>query len=205
MPRDTVVSAFPEPKKARKNKTVRIETNVSEFGGNFFSQPDRPSFFQSLGDENRKTKIRHTETRGNDGGQRRWPNSLPAASRTPILSTKIVPHAKGYRAVVLGAVVGRQNWGRKNTKKSCDGLTLAKNEFWRRAKSSLTSPARCFAFYDGTDREMGGRHFQRWVGCNFDLIKICGDLSSVYRFPPNSETFVSIRTVLCVPTWCLLW
>ena len=98
------------------------------------------------------------------------------------------------------AVIGRQNWGRKNTKKSCDGLTLAKNEFWRRAKSSLTSPARCFAIYDGTDREMGGRHFQRWVGCNFDLIKICGDFSSVYRFPPNSETFVSIRTVLS-PCW----
>ena len=78
-----------------------LETNVSEFGGNFFSQPDRPSFFQSLGDENRKTKIRHTETQGNDGRQRRWPNSLPAASRTPILSTKIIPHAKGYIAPCL--------------------------------------------------------------------------------------------------------
>ena len=79
-------------------KTVRIETNVLLFGGNFFSQPDRPSFFQSLGDENRKTKNRHTETRGNDGRQRRWPISLPAASRPPILSTKIIPHAKGYIA-----------------------------------------------------------------------------------------------------------
>ncbi len=43
---------------------------------------------------------------------------------------------------------------------------------------------------------MGGRRFQWWVGCNFDLIKFSGDFSSVYWFPPNSETFVSIRTVL---------
>jgi hypothetical protein len=90
-------------------KTVRIETNVLLFGGNFFSQLDRPSFFQSLGDKNRKTKIRHTETRGNDGRQRRWPNSLPAASRTPILLTKIAPHAKGY--IVPCLVFSNFFWG----------------------------------------------------------------------------------------------
>ncbi len=44
--------------------------------------------------------------------------------------------------------------------------------------------------------EMGGRRFQQWVGCNFDLIKFCGDFSSVYRFLPNAQKFVSIGTVL---------
>ncbi len=61
---------------------------------------------------------------------------------------------------------------------------------------SITSPACYFECYDGSTTEMGGRRFQRWVGCNFDLIKFSGDFLSVYWFPLNSEMFVSIGTVL---------
>ncbi len=59
-----------------------------------------------------------------------------------------------------------------------------------------TLPERCSEYRSGTATEMGGRRFQRWVGCNFDLIKFCGDFSSVYWFQPNAQTFGSIRTVL---------
>jgi len=38
-------------------KTVRIETYTSRFGGTFFLQPDRPCFFQSLGEKNKKQKF----------------------------------------------------------------------------------------------------------------------------------------------------
>ncbi len=40
------------------NKTDRIETHSSLFGGTFFLQPDRPCFFfQSLGEKNKKQKF----------------------------------------------------------------------------------------------------------------------------------------------------
>ena len=67
----------------RGHKTVPIETNVSEFGATFFPQLDRPCFFQSLGEKNKKQKICHQETGGNDGRQRRWLITLPAELRTP--------------------------------------------------------------------------------------------------------------------------
>jgi hypothetical protein len=85
---------------------------------------------------------------------------------------------------------------REGTKISCDGLTLGKINFWIHSKSSFTSPATCFECYDGTDTEMGRRRFQRWVGCNLGTLKKSSDFSSVDTFLPNSEVYVSIRTVL---------
>ena len=52
------------------HKTVPIETNVSEFGATFFPQPDRPCFFQSLGEKNKKQKFvtrKPGETMGGSG------------------------------------------------------------------------------------------------------------------------------------------
>ncbi len=61
---------------------------------------------------------------------------------------------------------------------------------------SITSPARCFEYHDGITTEIGRRRFQQWAQCNFDLIKFWSDFLSVYWFPPNAQTFVSIGTVL---------
>ena len=84
----------------------------------------------------------------------------------------------------------------EGTKMSCDGLTLGKNIFWIHSKSSFTSPATCFEYYDETGAEMGGRHFQQWVGCNLGPLKKSSNFLPVYRFPPISKVYVSIRTVL---------
>ena len=85
-------------------------------------------------------------------------------------------------------------WDEKTQKRVVADLPyVAKNEFWRQANISITSPARCFAFYDGTTTAMGGRHFQQWVGCNFNLIKFC----CVSRRIPKR---VSVQTVLYLPS-----
>ena len=68
-----------------KYKTVPIETHSSRFGGNFFLQPDRPCFFQSLG-KKKKTKIRHTEPGRYDGHQRLWLFLLPMGHPRPFQS-----------------------------------------------------------------------------------------------------------------------
>ena len=83
---------------------------------------------------------------------------------------------------------------------SCDGLTLGKIIFGYTPRV-VSSPATCFECYDGTGTEMGRRHFQRWVGCNLGTLKKSSNFSSIYRFPPNLELWVSIRTVLCYPPY----
>ena len=76
------------------NKTVRIETYTSRFGGTFFLQPDRPCFFSEPRREKQKTKIRHTEPGRYDGRQRLWLFLLPVGRPRPFCS-----RARVYRAM----------------------------------------------------------------------------------------------------------
>jgi hypothetical protein len=48
-----------------------------------------------------------------------------------------------------------------------------------RSKSSVTAPATCFECYDGTGSEMGGRRFQRWIGCILCPLKKSSNFLSV--------------------------
>ncbi len=76
------------------DKTVRIETHSSEFGGTFFLQPDRPCFFSESRQDKQKTKIRHMEPGRYDGRQRLWLFLLPVGHPRPFCS-----RARVYRAM----------------------------------------------------------------------------------------------------------
>ena len=56
--------------------------------------------------------------------------------RYGVLSTDRACGSQLFSKFSLCSSVGKI-WDKKHTKKSCDGLTLAKNEFWRWAESSI--------------------------------------------------------------------
>ena len=96
--------------------------------------------------------------------------------------------------------------GTKNhTKKSCNGLTLAKNEFWwwvTANANGMLSPRALLWIPQWNRYRDGGKTFPMMGWMQFRPLKFISDFSSVYRIPPTSETFVSIGTVLIMITRC---
>ena len=80
-----------------KNKTVRIETHSSRFGGTFFLQRTDHVFFQSLDKKNKKLKfkIRHTEPGRYDGRQRPWYILPPVGRPRPFCLPALVDNTMG--------------------------------------------------------------------------------------------------------------
>jgi hypothetical protein len=75
-------------------KTNQIETYTSRFGRTFFLQPDRPCFFQSLGEKNKKQKFVTRNPGDTMGVSRLWLFLLPVGRPRPFCS-----RARVYRAM----------------------------------------------------------------------------------------------------------